>query len=123
MEPNMTDHCSVCKRRLTDFTSRMIGIGPVCRAAYSLQKELGLENHAEFSVIYNTPFCVLIKDISHTYAKTVTNDVEYVLQKLNAILDIQNRRVFYIDSSGKQNEIVHSGGRFKCFKPARGITL
>jgi hypothetical protein len=101
----------------------MIGMGPVCRAAYYCQPELGLENHAEFSVILDTPSYVLIKDIGYAQAKTVTNDVEYVLQKLNSILNIQNRRVFYIDSSGDQDEIVHSGGRFKCFKSAREIKL
>jgi hypothetical protein len=101
----------------------MIGMGPICRAANSRQKELGLKNHAEFFVISDTPSYVLIKDIGHTYAKTVTNDVEYVLQKLDVILDIKNRRVFFIDSDGEQDEIVHSGGCFKCFKPARGKYL
>jgi hypothetical protein len=119
----MADHCLICKRRLTDFTSRIIGMGPICRAVYSCQPELGLVPHAEFSVILDIPSYVLIKDVGHAHTKTVTNDVEYVLQKLNAILNIENRRVFYIDSSGEQDEIVHFGGRFKCFKSARGIAL
>jgi hypothetical protein len=102
----------------------MIGMGPICRAAYYCQPELGIVPHAEFSVILDAPSYVLIKDVGHiNMQKTVTNDVEYVLQKLNTILNIQNRRVFYIDSSGEQYEIVHSGGRFKCFRSARGIAL
>jgi hypothetical protein len=92
----------------------MIGIGPICRAEFYKQPELGIENHAEFSVI---------KDIGHGHSKTVTNDVDYVLEKLNTILGLNNRRVYYIDSDGGKDEIVHSGGRFKCFKPARGIAL
>jgi hypothetical protein len=101
----------------------MIGMGPICRAAYYCQPDLGIVPHAEFSVITDNPSYILIKDVGYIRSKTVTNDVEYVLEKLNAILNIQNRRVFYIDSDGEQDEIVHSRGRFKCFKSARGVTL
>jgi hypothetical protein len=101
----------------------MIGMGPVCQAKQDKQPDLELENHAEFSVIKDYPDYILIKDIGHSYTKTVTNDVKYVLQKLDSILSLNNRRVFYIDSMGEQDEIVHSSGCFKYFKPARGVAL
>jgi hypothetical protein len=119
----MTDRCSICGKPLTDFNSRMIGIGPVCRAQHYKQPDLGLIPHAEFSVIRDSPDYIFIKDIGHSYTKTVTNDADYVLQKLNTILGLNHRRVFYIDSMGEQDEIVHSGGCFKYFKPPRGIAL
>jgi hypothetical protein len=101
----------------------MIGMGPICRAQQYKQPNLGIENHAEFSVIKDCPDYILIRDIGHGYTKSVTNDVDYVLQKLDTILSLNKRRIFYIDSAGEQDEIVRSGGCFKCFKPARGIAL
>jgi hypothetical protein len=119
----MKDRCSVCGKSLTDFNSRMIGMGPICRAQQIKQPDLGIENHAEFSVIKDYPDYILIKDIGHSSTKTVTNDVNFVLQKLDSILGLNNRRIYYIDSMGEQDEIVHSKGCFKYFKSARGIVL
>jgi hypothetical protein len=95
-------------------------MGPVCRAHWCLQGELGLEGHAEFSIIKISVSFIFIKDTGHACHKTVTNDVEYVLQALNP----GRRRVFYIDSENRIDEILHRNGIFSGFKAGHeGIEL
>ena len=45
--------------------------------------------------------------------KTITNDAENVV----AALDLNNRRLYYKDSMGRIDEIIHKDGVFAGFKP------
>jgi L-lactate utilization protein LutB len=112
----MNSYCHICKKHLTDFTSVTIGMGPVCRARQALQPELGLENHAVFEIIQNTKSFIFIKDTGHMNHKSVTNDVEYVLEQLAAETNIKGKRIFYADSQNEIDEIIHSGTHFSHFK-------
>jgi hypothetical protein len=103
----------------------MIGMGPICRAAYSCQPELGFENHALFRIIDEKPGYIYIMDTGrYSNCKTVTNDVEWVLGELETLCDIDNKRIFYMDSDGQIDEILHKGKTFKSFKAGhQGVAL
>lgn len=47
--------------------------------------------------------------------KSITNDVDAVVQQLAPAL--RGRRLFYIDTTGRVDEIVVMGGRFHAFAP------
>lgn len=48
---------------------------------------------------------------------TITNDVEYVIEYLHAMRVLSNgRRLFYYDSEGQRDEILHENGVFKGFE-------
>ena len=50
--------------------------------------------------------------------KTVTNDAENVVAELHARGVLGNRRLFYYDSDGRRDELVHDGnGIFLNFAP------
>ena len=123
--------CAICKKHLTDLTSIKLGIGPICRAKYGLtgmngQGELMFENHAVFGIqIENDSFVYIMDKGNHHNCKTVTNDVEWVLQELDDLIErFENKRLFYTDSEGQTDEIIHNGKRFISFKSGHeGITL
>jgi hypothetical protein len=49
---------------------------------------------------------------------TVTNDAEAVVESLYATNDLHSgRRLFYYDSAGEKDEILHRDGRFVGFAP------
>jgi thiamine pyrophosphokinase len=72
--------------------------------------------HAEFEVLEATPEYIYIQDTGHRATVSVTNDAEWVLQKLGLEYGLKNRRVFYVDSLGDTDEIVHENCRFIRFK-------
>ena len=112
---NVHYHCMICKKPLTEFTSMKIGMGPVCRARYFLQGDLMFENHASFRIEDETSRYIFIRDIGHNRGcKTVTNDVQWVLEELYSLpgMDIYNKRIFYMDSMGEIDEILHAGKVF-----------
>jgi hypothetical protein len=47
---------------------------------------------------------------------TVTNGVEYVVEELTSNYNLGNRRLLYIDSEGRTDEIIHENGNFISFK-------
>jgi hypothetical protein len=113
-------HCRIYKKPLSDFTSIKFGMGPVCRARYNLQCELGLEDHAQFLILKTGLSFILIKDTGHYCHKTITNDVSFVMNQLKP----GRKRVFYIDSENSIDEIVHREGIFLGFKVGHeGIEL
>jgi hypothetical protein len=117
--------CRICKKPLTDFTSVRLGIGPVCRARDGLNMELELIPHADFSVQIVTDNFIYIKDVGDN-SKSITNDAEWVLQKLAVDCGgLKKRRIFYMDTMGQIDEIAYDGkGRFIGFKPGhKGVTL
>jgi hypothetical protein len=121
----MNNHCKVCGKHLTDFTSIKIGMGPICRARFSCQPDLGLENHSAFKIIDEKPGYIYIMDTGHySNCKTVTNDVEWVLCEMGNLCNIDNRRIFYMDSDGQTDEILHKGKTFINFKAGhQGVEL
>ena len=54
--------------------------------------------------------------------KSVTNDVENVVQYLSENNSLKNRRLFYKDSAGVIDEILHNNEKFTDFAPGyKGI--
>lgn len=66
----------------------------------------------------STPDVLVIRDVGPwDRYQTVTNAVELVVKQLTALEFLHDgRRLFYYDSSGDLDEIVHEGGRFKGFR-------
>jgi hypothetical protein len=60
--------------------------------------------HANFTIEYQDDTLVLIRDIGPwDMCPTITNDAEYVVERLASIL--QGRRLRYIDSKGDEDEL------------------
>ena len=123
-------YCRICKKPLRDLTSVKLGIGPVCRGHHGIDGNGGqvdmFENHAVFSIMEETDCFLYIIDCgNHSECKTVTNDVGFVLSELsNSIDKFDNKRLFYKDSYGNIDEIIHSGKTFIGFKSGHsGVTL
>ncbi|MCL2139786.1 MAG: DUF6011 domain-containing protein [Treponema sp.] len=131
MENNISSSsiCRICKKKLSDITSVKLGIGPVCRGFYGIDGSAGnpglFDNHAEFDFVDETVSFIYIKDTGHNCTKTVTNDVEWVLQKLSENCKyFDKKRIFYMDSDGKIDEILHAGKTFTGFKAGHtGVIL
>lgn len=73
-------------------------------------------NHAEYAIILNKPDYYLIIDTGHNHAKTITNDSEHVVKELYDEFDLGDRRVFYIDSEDRIDELLHNKGKFVDYK-------
>jgi hypothetical protein len=99
-------------------------MGPVCRKREAAQKELFDDLHAVFSVLKETETFIFIKDTGHKTHKSVTNDVNFVLTQLSAEYGIEKRRIFYVDSMDRTDEIIHRGGHFVGFRGGhQGVEL
>lgn len=73
---------------------------------------------ARYSVLAIDRDGVLIRDDGPwDVHPTVTNDAEYVIYGLNRD-GLLRRRVFYVDSEGSTDELVHADGIFTGFRPA-----
>jgi hypothetical protein len=72
--------------------------------------------HAIFDVVKETPEYIYIKDVGHTTSRSVTNDAEWVLVQLEDKYNLGNRLVFYMDSDGQIDEIIHTGAHFISFQ-------
>jgi hypothetical protein len=108
-----------------------MGIGPVCRAKDNRQREFDFM-HAKTELLkHERGKYIFVRDIGHCSGRSVTNDAEYVVEQLYLEFGISDEtRIFYEDSEGDIDEIVHSGKNFRSFKPghdgidfnAQGIT-
>ena len=117
--------CKLCHRPLRDSVSVKIGMGPICRARDKKQGEFDFMN-AKWRVLNHVPGkYIFIEDIGHSMGRSVTSNVEYVIEQLYIEQNITHgTRVFYKDSDGSIDEIIHAAGRFKTFKPGHdGIDL
>jgi hypothetical protein len=116
--------CKVCKRPLKNYTSVKLGIGPVCRCREGIQPEL-FNNHANYNIVNVTNSYIFVKDVGYRTQKTITNDVDYVLSELKKqVNNMEYKRLFYMDSEGSIDEIVHSGNRFVEFRAGHeGVNL
>jgi hypothetical protein len=104
--------------------SVQLGIGPVCRGKDNLQGEFEFMN-AEFEVLkHESGRYIYIRDIGQC-CRSVTNDAEKVVRKLFVEYGITaETRIFYDDSDGRVDELVHMGGVFTGFKAGHeGIDL
>lgn len=119
-----SNRCKICKRLLKNPLSVKLGIGPVCRARESLQKEFDFM-HAEFQVLEQERGYILIRDTGHRASRSVTNDAEYVMEQLYLNYGISDKtRIFYEDSEGRIDEMLHSGKVFRNFKAGHeGVEL
>jgi hypothetical protein len=92
----------------------------------ALQNEVDARStlQAEFTIEKETPEYIFIIDTGHTRTKTVTNDAENVIACLAKENALGNRRVFYKDSSGDIDELLHNAGEFTGYKHGHtGIEL
>lgn len=75
--------------------------------------------HSRFSIVgaETDNDKVTIRDLGPwDYHLSVTNDAEWVVQKMKT-LGLASRRLFYYDSVGQLDELVHADGRFVRFAP------
>ena len=80
--------------------------------------------HAEFTIEKETPEYIYIIDTGHNHTKTITNDPGHVIETLAIYHALGERRVFYKDSEGQIDEILHSGSRFTGYKAGHsGVEL
>ena len=118
-------HCCICHRNLSNPVSMKIGMGPVCRARENMQGVFEFMR-AQFDVLkHEHGKYIFIRDVGHNTGRSVTNDVEYVIERLyydHGIWD--ETRIFYEDSEGGIDEILHTALRFTGFKPGHtGVEL
>ena len=81
---------------------------------------------AQFEVLkHEAGKYIHIRDIGHNTGRTITNDAEYVIGQLFSEYGItENTRVFYVDSAGRIDELVHHGRKFTTFKAGHeGVEL
>ena len=69
---------------------------------------------SKFVIEQNTPEFMYIIDTGIVH-KSVTNDVVAVLSFLSENHELENRRLFYKDTHGRIDEILHQNGTFKGF--------
>jgi hypothetical protein len=74
------------------------------------------DESARFRIEQFEPERIVIRDLGPwDKHQTVTNDAEGVIARL---MPAPQQRVFYYDSSGRLDELVHESGRFARFAPA-----
>jgi hypothetical protein len=110
------NNCEVCGKPLSNYVSVKLGIGPVCRGKGAVQMSLPFENHAEYEVITVNAQFLYLEDTGHNQFKTVTNDAENVIDELRQKYGIEGRRIFYKDSLGQIDELLHRNGLFFGFR-------
>jgi hypothetical protein len=110
-------YCGVCNRPLSDPVSIKIGIGPVCRAKELKQGVLDFM-HAETKLAkHERGRYIFVRDIGHNVGRSVTNDAEYIVGQLYLEFGITDEtRIFYEDSDGSIDELLHNGKQFSGFK-------
>ena len=71
-----------------------------------------------FRIEDNRPrFPLVIRDLCKRNFMTVTNDIENVVEYLYAEnLLTPERKLYYYDTKGDLDEIVHENGQFVCYK-------
>jgi hypothetical protein len=76
-----------------------------------------LLRRARYEVVRTMPEAVLIRDLGpHDQFLTVTNAAEEVVEEMYAAETLKpGQRLFYYDSEGDVDEIVHEDGRFVGF--------
>jgi len=81
---------------------------------------------AQFDVLkHEQGKLIFIRDIGHMTGRSVTNDAEYVIGRLYLEYAIDDKtRIFYEDSYGEIDEILHDGNKLSEFKAGhKGVVL
>jgi hypothetical protein len=117
--------CCICKRALSDPLSVKLGIGPVCRAKNKKQGEFDFMRARTELIRYVRGKYIFVRDAGHNSGRSVTNDAEYIIGQLYLEFGISDEtRVFYEDSEGQIDELLHSGKKFCGFKAGHeGVDL
>jgi len=117
--------CRICLRPLRDPLSVKMGIGPICMARDGKQREFDFMRARVKILRYERGKYIFVRDVGRGSGRSVTNDAEHVIGQLYLEFDIDDgTRIFYEDSAGVVDEILHSGRRLKGFKAGHdGIEL
>jgi len=86
-------------------------------------RETGIPNgcHARFRVEHFSPERIVIRDLGPwSQHMTVTNDAEWVIEKLSPA---PLQRVYYYDSEGQLDELLHRNQRFVGFAPGDRVGM
>lgn len=74
------------------------------------------KRHARFDMLHSDDKSVTIRDEGPwSFHRTITNDAEWVVASMLSI--VGKRRLFYVDSDGKLDELLIKRGRFAGFAP------
>jgi hypothetical protein len=78
---------------------------------------------ANIEIISNESNIIIIKDIGPwDNHPTITNDAEGVVSRLWRGCHLSNqKRLYYYDSEGQMDELLHKDGVFKGFKPGEPL--
>lgn len=76
------------------------------------------QRRAEFEIVQVASDMIWIADVGRE-CMSVTNDAEDVVQRIHA--EFPGRRIIYRDTMGNWDELVHRGGAFTGFAPAREL--
>lgn len=72
---------------------------------------------SNYKIVSDTDSCLLIQDLGPwDQYLSVTNDAERVVEELSRRL--KGRRLEYIDSDGRRDQLLHAAGVFIGFAPA-----
>lgn len=78
-----------------------------------------MAKHAVYKIVLDDGNKVVIRDLGPWDKHlTVTNDIEHVLKQLQVKHDLNERELYYHDSEGNYDQIVHLKGKFAGFAPA-----
>ena len=117
--------CRICGRRLTDPVSVRLGIGPVCRRRDNRQGEFDFMRAETRLLKHERGKYIYVRGTGRFSGRSVTNDEEYVVERLYLEFDITDEtRIFYMDSGGAIDEILHAGRKFRGFRAGHeGVEL
>ena len=74
---------------------------------------------ASFSILQRDDTQVVLVD--NDQGRSITNDAERVISIVDEMLDgLGQRRVYYRDTQGRFDELLHNNGRFMGFCPCSG---
>ena len=79
---------------------------------------MGDAMNAHYTIVHERPdlkIVWLVDDGPHSQHKTVTNDAEFVCERVNS--GYPGWRIIYRDSDGRWDELAHDHGRFLTFVP------
>ena len=69
----------------------------------------------QYSIVLDRPNAIVIRDIGHNLGfMSITNDVDSLVACLAH--QLRDRHLYYYDSDGSLDEILHSNGRFTGFR-------
>jgi hypothetical protein len=71
---------------------------------------------SSYSVILDADRFILIKDNDDPDFASVTKSADYTVESLAEVYDLSNRRLVYMDTMGRFDELRHANGKFAGFR-------